>query len=98
MLIEIFSNIALKPILRITNAHNIQQMECWKPCNELSSEKKWLQLQGMSKAHKIKSKQKGEKNHRKNKQMNNKQHKNIKTRKMGDKKTKHDNFVSSVLD
>jgi hypothetical protein len=21
------------------NAHNIQQMECWKPCNELSSEK-----------------------------------------------------------
>jgi len=50
----------------------------------------------MSQVHKIKNKQKGEKIHRKNKQINNKQHKNIKTRRMGDKKTKHDDFASSV--
>jgi hypothetical protein len=35
MSIEILFNVTLKPISGITNAHNIHQMGCWKPCNEL---------------------------------------------------------------
>jgi hypothetical protein len=65
MLIEIFLNVTLKPILWITNAHNMHQLGCWKPCSQLSSENSTIVIGNVTSSQ----------DQRKEKQINNKQHK-----------------------
>jgi valyl-tRNA synthetase len=92
MLIKIILNIALKPILWITNAHNIHQVGYWKPCNQLMNESLYCNC-------KIKDKQKTKKILKPNSKQNaNKQttQKYNDTRRMVGKKLKQDDFSSST--